>query len=801
MEQGRRCQRFSGRTSRARAWGLLVVSLAVIVGILSQIWVPPAAWGLSFAAAACAAGGRGRKSARILLVSGACAVALGGARAELARGELAPVPGQGQLQRLVVVVRSVAEGVWPSGSRWVNLVVEVRSGPPGGLAAGARMQVSFSRAEQDWAAGDRLELVARPATASGLCNAGADDRARRVRLRGILAQARIKDDRAVLRLSSAPSLRARARGAIGLAIDRAAPGRSGAVLRALVLGDRHALDLQQRQDWAAAGVAHLLVVSGLHLAAVFWAVRETTRFLLYLILPVSRTATIRLVSQAVTLLVAFSYMAIVGFSISVLRAAIVALLVQSQELVAGVGRPAHFLAATAGGFLLVDPDYAMDPGFQLTFVATAALMLGAARTAAPDASGRNRLWGAAALGKFGDALRCSLIVVLATAPILLHHFGQFSVAGILTNVLVGPVLGPGVLSLALPGALLALLWLDGAIWLLGAAGAVVDIAEPFVLWMGRSGWGVMEAGREARLLWAVAVSGVCFWSWKSRLFGLCGLMAALLLAVLVGDLGSRPNQDALRVRFLDVGQGDAILLAGPGETHATLVDLPGRLAPPSMLSSVVLPVLRRSGLIGIQRIIASHEDWDHAGGLQEVRAAYPDAEFLLSPRNTHAGELRGIAGRKCPESGWLQAGDRLVLGGARAEVLQPGARSLGGRNDNSLVLAVQFGATSLLLTGDIETAGEQNLVRHSRVAGSSILKVPHHGSRTSSQPALLDKVRPAAAVVQAGRRNRFGFPHAEVVARYRSRGAVWLNTAAEGEIRMVSDGQIARLRTCRRSES
>ena len=523
MPRGFRVHRFSGRTSRARRWGLLVISTGVILGVLGQIWVPVAGWLACLALALCGGLGGWRKSARILLVLASSALALG----LLVAGEN---PGRGavsvvdrDLQRFQVEVREVREGTWPSGSRWVNLLADVSGVDSAGsartpslrsaatLSPGTRVQLLFSRAGQAWAAGDRIELVGRPESAHGLCNAGGDDRLRSLRLRGIDFRVWVKDDRSVVRLPPSTTLRVRVREMIGQAIDRAASGRSAAVLRALVLGDRQTLGREQRANWAAAGVAHLLVVSGLHLAVVLWAGRRIPGFFLHLALPVAHARLARLLAQVSSFLLAGFYLFIVGDSVSLLRAAIVALFMQSREYFGGMVRPLHFLTATAAGFLLVDADYAYDPGFQLTFVATGALMAGGTLGLARPQKGRvwlaparfsrgNGFW-----QKSGKAIWFSLGVVLATAPILLHHFGEFSMGGVLTNVLLGPLLGSGVLSLALPGALLAPLAPEIAVVLLGKAAAVIETVEPLILWIGASRFGVFGADAMGAVVWLAGV--------------------------------------------------------------------------------------------------------------------------------------------------------------------------------------------------------------------------------------------------------------------------------------------------------
>jgi competence protein ComEC len=789
-------RRFSGRTSRARRLGLLVISASLIGGTLAQILIPALGWLLSLSAALVVCSGAGKKSDRLLLLLAAIGMAVGLGVAERRLESPAPIAGAGRLQRLEVEVRTVREGQWPSGNRWVQLSADVRQGARSGLQKGHRVEVLFSQSREGWRPGDRFRLVARPYAPMGLCNAGKDDRARYARRRGITALLRIKDDRAVERLPSSRSPRVRVRAAIAHAIDLAAPGPAGAVLRALVLGERQALDAQRREDWAAAGVAHLLVVSGLHLAVVFWGAQMFWGFLLHLVLPVSRSGLARVLSRLLTLVVVAAYLAVVGFSVAVLRAAVVAFLLQFHEFFGGMGRPFHFLLATAAGFLLLDPDYARAPGFQLTFVATGALMLGGGSVGLGSRSGAVRIF----FAKLRRAAFFSLLVVGATAPILAHHFGEFSLAGIFTNLVAGPVLGPGVLALALPGAFFASMDFGLGHILLRFAAVLIDAIEPLILRVGHSRLGVVQTFWVGPVVCGGAVALLIWRNWRGRQLSIGVALSGGLLGVALvaaGVAGAR-DENALRVHFLDVGQGDAILFAGPGEGEATLVDLPGRLSPPGLATRVVAPVLDRAGLSGIRRLIASHADWDHAGGLAELWGLHPEAELAVS-RGSRLPEERdrwpdAVGGR------WrrLGTGDQFPAGRGAVEVLQPGDDSLGGRNDNSLVLELRYGATTVLLTGDIEESGELRLGERGDLSGATVLKVPHHGSRTSSRQGLIQKLRPTVAVAQLSLRNRFGFPHPEVVARYEALGAAWLATSVHGEIRMVSDGQLSRLQLCRR---
>ena len=795
-------RRLSGRTSRARRLGLLVVSGALSFGVLAQIFLPTLGWLGCLLAGVAAWHGRWAKSVLVLLILGGMGTAVGLGIGGLSSAHPELLPGAGRLQRLEVEVDRVEEGQWPSGTRWVRLSVDVLRGGRSGLQRGERLEVLFSQARLGWLSGDRFQMVARPSLPHGLCNAGVDRRARNAKRRGIVARLRIKDDRAVERLPPGRSLRVRVRAAIERALERGVPGSARPVLRALLLGGRQGLDHERLADWAAAGVAHLLVVSGLHLAAVFWGAQLVLSFLAHLVLPISRWPWARILARVLTLVVVLFYVLVVGFSVSVMRAALVAFLMQFHEFFGGVARPLPFLLAVAAGFLLLDPDYARAAGFQLTFVATGALLLGSAAVR-PTRATRDQQPGGRILWRLRTAAILSLLVVLATAPILAYHFGEFSLAGVFTNLLAGPVLGSGVLALALPGAMVAPFHLGLASVLLRAAAVPIDAIEPLILLVGASRWGVVSADWFSPAGW-LAAAACLLWGWLHRRGSLLGSrlgLALLLLGVFTFAYLQRPENAFLRIQFLDVGQGDSILLAGPGESSATVVDLPGSLHATGLASRVVAPVLQDSRLSGVHRIIASHADWDHAGGLAALWAKYPQAEFMVSGQS--ALDRRGPGWGQAPRAEWtrLGAGDVLSAGRSSVEVLQPGDQPMGGRNNNSLVLQIRYGATTVLLTGDIEAPAEARLGERPSLGGATLLKVPHHGSRTSSQPSLLARLLPTVAVAQLASQNRFGFPHEEVVERYRKLKTAWLSTDTHGAIGMVSDGQLSRLRPCRKPEA
>lgn len=272
------------------------------------------------------------------------------------------------------------------------------------------------------------------------------------------------------------------------------------------------------------------------------------------------------------------------------------------------------------------------------------------------------------------------------------------------------------------------------------------------------------------------------------------ILVALLLvanaAVLVYAL--RPQTEpVLTVSFLDVGQGDSILITGPtgiemlidgGKDRSVLRQLPRAMGP-----------LDRS----IDIVVATHPDADHIGGLPDVLARYHVSHIFVSGRDADSSYVERFEDSAGKEPGAVQAtlrkGTRIHLGGGTyADVLHPedNVAKLPDTNDASVSLRLVYGETEFMLTGDAPAWVEDRLVEeYGDALASDVLKAGHHGSKTSTSAAFLDAVGPDTVVISAGKDNSYGHPHPDVVARIREAGAEILSTIEEGTITVVSDGR------------
>ena len=360
---------------------------------------------------------------------------------------------------------------------------------------------------------------------------------------------------------------------------------------------------------------------------------------------------------------------------------------------------------------------------------------------------------------------------IATGPITAYHFGSVALLGVVANLVVVPLVGWLALLLGLAGAALIPVWWDAASTLLALAAAAIEPGNQLVERLA----GVRGAAADVALPSAFHVVAVLVLAAASLLPAGWRRRAALALAVALLAVGSARRlgdwiAPRLVVRFLDVGQGDAILLSSaPGE--GVLVDAGGLGGSFDPGERVVAPALRRSGVGELALMVLSHPDHDHHGGLAAVARTVRIAEFWSSGQRSASAGYRALAAlldeRSVEQRAVRRGAPHPLVSGAELLVLHPDRTGrTRSRNDASVVIQVAFGASRLLLTGDVEAAGEVDLLRAADVA-STVLKVPHHGSRTSSSRSFVARARPSLAVALLGAGQPFRVSRARGAAALR----------------------------------
>jgi competence protein ComEC len=657
--------------------------------------------------------------------------------------------------------------------------------------------------------GQRIRVEARLKPLESALNPGEKDLSATRRRQGLVFTGSFPSA-GLLVLSPPPAWRqelVRTQAGLTGAVHAVAPSAdSAALFLTLAAGQRAALDDDLEEDFSRSGLAHVLSVSGLHVAALALMTLALLRRLL--VLAGSRLRSLRRVdarrlAAPASVPFVWAYVVFTGNQPPAVRSAVMATVVLLGLALWRRADGLNSLAAAAALLVAWAPSSVADLSLQLSFLAVFSLLLltPALREALPvpppDPHETHRLKRllASARETVLETLCASIAVTVASIPLVAGSFGRASLAGLISNIvcmplcglLTGFAAGGAALYVVAPVLATPLLW--GGAW-------VSELLLVFTRFFAHVPLATMDLpafGTTATLLYA---AGLACWALGERRWRLGGLLApvGVALVVLVPRLTPEPG---LRITFLSVGQGDSVLLSSRG--HHALVDgggVPGG-ADPGL--RVIVPFLRASRIERLDLAVLSHPHPDHALGLISTVEQVPTARLWLS-----AGSVDGplsqklvaaAAGAQVEE---VQLGHpSYALGEATLEVLGPpeDRELMEGVNDRSVVFLVRHGDVTVLLPGDVEEEGEAALLASGRLGPVTVLKAAHHGSRTSSTEEFLEKLRPRYVVFCVGRRNRFGFPHPEVEERYRTLGTECLRTDVHGAITLESDGHDIRVST------
>ena len=577
-----------------------------------------------------------------------------------------------------------------------------------------------------------------------------------------------------------------------------------AIFLSIVLGEKGALSTEIQSDFRTAGVAHLLVVSGLHVGFVAGASLLVWRQLLRALraslprdcLPRWRPTPLAAVLGLPSVLL---YCSLVGWRVPTLRAALMVgcyMLALCTERRSDA-RYALILAAVL--IVLMDPRAFTDVGFRLSFTAVAAILLAsrASMKPGPTSSGARQR----ARHYLLAYVTASVAAYLGTLPILMHAFHQVPTFGIITNLLVLPLVGvlvpAGVLVLGLlpvwPAAAPAVFSaFDYPLsWLLILTESIADLPNSLLHAASPS---ALTIGAYYALLASLLFAG----RWRTRLGYAGGCLLALLVSVAWQVLDART--DRLTVTFIDVGTGDAILVQAPGN-HNLLIDgggtYDGRF---DVGARVVAPVLWDRHIGHLDLVALTHPHPNHARGLVSLMRLFPTGHLLTNGSPMQKDYLRDVlaAGERWNTRHHTAPGGRREWhwGDLRLTVLSPPSADEQARtswnpeseNDRSLVMLLQYGKVRILLTGDIQHATERWLVDHRDGLRADVMQVPHHGSRTSTLPDFVRHVRPRDAIISLGAGNPYGHPHPGVLKTLHGQKVRVWRTDMHGAVTVSTDG-------------
>ena len=557
---------------------------------------------------------------------------------------------------------------------------------------------------------------------------------------------------------------------------------NASVLDAMLLGDKKELDPEVKKLYQDNGIAHILAISGLHISMLGMALHKLLR----------KLGISWYLSAAAAGAIMSAYGLMTGFGVSTTRAVIMFLV----YLLAGIlGRTYDILSALALSAVLIlteNPRYLTDAGFLLSFFA----VLGVA-VLAPlirnTCSCKNKLL---------ESFLVSLAIQLTTIPIVLYYYFEIPLYGVLLNLVVIPLMSL-VLGFGIAGGMAGLIFIPAGIFLVSPCYYILGLYKYLCAAVLNLPLAKIIVGKPD--LWQMVVYyllllAICLIKSKQKsgeIFKWVWGTAFMMFLI------SRQPGSGMRITFLDVGQGDGICIQAPGGINC-LID-GGSSDVKQAGSKRIEPFLKSRGIRKIDYLFISHMDADHINGIMELLEAYP---LNLAGENASGVSIRRLVLPKLAKKDeeyleieklakknkimvlYFQKGDKILNGRFSFSCLHPSQNSASeDRNENSMVLQMEYKDFRVFFAGDVEGAGEEEMIDSKELKRADILKVAHHGSRNSTPDTFLDAVRPGIGILSCGKDNRYGHPHVELINRLKRAGVAYYATMDYGALEVSSNGR------------
>lgn len=604
------------------------------------------------------------------------------------------------------------------------------------------------------------------------------------------------------------------RGAIREAAIRSLTQPALGLFLGIVIGERGYVEEEIQEIFMTTGTVHLLSISGSHLGLIALVVfgvlrRGLTGLPSSILLRMTRSVTPTRVAILGTWVVVTGYVLLAGAELATMRAWIMICMALATVWIGSDRQLLHALAGAAVLILLHDPRAIGDISFQLSFLSVLAIIwvitpLSSRAETEEPADTKWRIWGR----HVGEAVVLGAAVTLITTPLVAWYFNQVPWLGLVTNLVAVPFTGIILVPLGLLSAFVTLLnWAENL--------PFAFIQQTLLEWMVHAlHWCATPAGSDWRVaappLWAMTLFylGVPFAAGAIRFRYHRSLGAGLMIMALSGWMwpGSPLiDGDHWRVTFLDVGQGDSALLQLP-DGKTVLIDGGSRYERFDMGRGVVAPFLLNQGIRRLDHIIATHPQQDHVGGLPWVIRHLEVGEFWhtgIERSEPLFEQLRQAVTERKVTDHIAMRGQNIVEGSScRLMVLNPVAIKNGGAssqsingtvlNNESVVTQLVCGQQSIMFAADIEAGGLHRLAEFGQDP-VTVLKVPHHGARSSLDREWIAQVRPRYAVFSVGRHNSYGHPVRDVIETYSAVGSEIARTDRDGAIIVTGRGSASDL--------
>lgn len=564
-------------------------------------------------------------------------------------------------------------------------------------------------------------------------------------------------------------------------IHKAFPASLAAEAEALIIGIQDQVDADINRAYQKLGITHLFAISGLHVALISWLFfqgllrlrvrREFATLVLMVVLPI--------------------YALLAGGAPSVWRAVSVVEFVMLARYFRWRLPIDDALAISFIVFVLLQPGAVYQVGFQLSYLATVSLIYSSPILA------RARTW-------WMQGFLMTFVCQLLTYPILLLHFYELSLSSFLANVIFVPLFSFVILPINIVLLLISFVPGPFANWLFMLYEPARTFLTDVILFLQSVPYQMWVPGKPS-VVWMIVLYASVFTTFICLIKGTryWKVTIVILTPALLFQFSHYVQRDAT-ITFINVGQGDCVLIELPFRQGVYMIDTGGLLRFQQEAwkerhnvyeigTQIVVPYLKGKGITSLDTLIISHADADHVEAAEEVLQEIRIKEIHITPQSHGKEAMQDLLSEAKKQHVPIKeqiAGVTWKKGDALFRYMWPTDTHYEGNND-SLVLMMTYGTFKALFTGDLEEAGEQALIRQERanIANVDVLKAGHHGSKTSSSDAFIEHVKPRLTIFMAGKDNRYGHPHADVVERLASRRLPYLMTGEDGTIEVRMDQQ------------
>ncbi|WP_235991850.1 DNA internalization-related competence protein ComEC/Rec2 [Metabacillus schmidteae] len=558
-------------------------------------------------------------------------------------------------------------------------------------------------------------------------------------------------------------------------IERHFPPSSEGIVQALLFGERQLIDEEVEKGYQSLGIVHLLAISGLHVALLVGGVYYV---IIYCGVTHERAMLIFLVLLPI-------YMVITGGSPSVIRASFMVILYFLIKMFRLKVPPVDVISFTCLFLLFLNPYYLFHVGFQLSYVVSLGLLLSAKL-----------------IGQYKSFLAkltiVSTVAQLFSIPLLLYHFFEVSLISLPLNIIFVPFYSFLILPLSIVATFLIAVIPPLGTFFVTLLDIILSKSHLFVLNVLKLPFSTLVTGRPSVIFILLYCLGTYFLllriEQKFPLIKVCHCVAFLVI-LFIGQVFSPYVNPNGKVMFIDVGQGDSVLIQLPFNKGVFLIDTGGRISFPqekwektknaySLVENITIPYLKSIGITKINGLFLTHGDVDHIGEAVGLMNQIKVDELVV-PEGFVRGDIEKEVIKKAKENNTkiqvVRSGNQLTYKDLPFYILSP-QELTDSKNDDSLVLWTELGGLKWLFTGDAEHSSEEKIIRKYPRLQAEVLKVGHHGSKGSTSEQFLDTLTPSVAVISAGYNNRYQHPHPEVITKLKSRDITILRTDLHGGI-------------------